>query len=93
MSFMYYNHIVCFIIFPHKLIFKLKVSSLHLLLESELLFNILLFIQIYTQLFTDINKMIVHRSSPWNRFYRSIFIIHVHYIFILVLNSPKHPPH
>lgn len=93
MSFMYYNHIVCFIIFPHKLIFKLKVSSLHLLLESELLFNILLFIQIYTQLFTDINKMIVHRSSPWNRFYRSIFIIHVHYIIILVLNSPKHPPH
>lgn len=90
---MYYNHIVCFIIFPHKLIFKLKVSSLHLLLESELLFNILLFIQIYTQLFTDINKMIVHRSSPWNRFYRSIFIIHVHYIIILVLNSPKHPPH
>lgn len=90
---MYYNHIVCFIIFPHKLIFKLKVSSLHLLLESELLFNILLFIQIYTQLFTDINKMIVHRSSPWRRFYRSIFIIHVHYIFILVLNSPKHPPH
>lgn len=54
MSFMYYNNIVCFIICPHKLIFKLKVSSLHLLLESELLFNILLFIQIYTQLFTDI---------------------------------------
>lgn len=93
MSFMYYNNIVCFIICPHKLIFKLKVSSLHLLLELQLLFMIVLFIQIYTKLFTDIIKMIVHRSSPWNRFYRSIFIIHVHYIFILVLNSPKHPPH
>lgn len=54
MSFMYYNHIVCFIICPHKLIFKLKGSSLHLLLELQLLFIIMLFIQIYTQLFTDI---------------------------------------
>lgn len=50
MSFMYYNNIVCFIICPHKLIFKLKVSSLHLLLELQLLYVFLLFIQIYTKL-------------------------------------------
>lgn len=54
MSFMYFNHTLCFVICLPKLIFKLKVSTLLLILESQLLFIFLLFIQIYTKLFTGI---------------------------------------